>query len=142
MTLVYNITNSYGVLTSDCKAFLLGMNEDLTIKFEGTKIDKCFVLLECAGNSNKFSAENLNEIVVPKDLLAEGTLKVKVFQFNRTKVKTITCEPISIISEDEGFKGNSAFEDMEARVKELEEKVDKLMPLLKDVEGLYSALEQ
>jgi len=142
MKLVYEIKNNNGMLRDDCKAFVLGTDEELVIKVEGAAIPKCYVLLTCGEASKKFSVENLDELTIPKDILKEGTLAIKILQFNRTKVKTICLEPITIISEEDGFKGISAFDELEARVKVLEEQVSKLLPLLKDVEGLYSALEQ
>lgn len=142
MKLVYEIKNNNGMLKDECKAFVLGTDEELTIKVEGANIPKCYVLLSCGDASQKFSVENLDELTIPKDILKEGTLNIKILQFNRTKVKTICLEPITIISEEDGFKGVSAFDELEARVKTLEEQVKKLLPLVQDVAALYSALEQ
>lgn len=142
MKVVYEIKNSYGAIKDDCKAFVLGEGEELVVKVEGVQINKCFILLENGEKSAKLSIENLDEFVVPGTLLQPGELKIKVAQFNRTKVRTINLEPITLIAEDEGFAGHSAFDDLKARVEALEKKVDELEPLLKQMSDLYNALEQ
>lgn len=142
MKIVYEVKNSYGAIKDSCKSFVLGAEEGLTIKVEGVSISKCFVYLENGEESCKLAVEKLDEIVVPSALLFAGELKVRIAQFNRTKVKTINCEPITLISEDEGFCGHSAFDDLKARVEALERKVDELEPLLKQMTDLYNALEQ
>lgn len=142
MKVVYEIKNSYGAIKDDCKAFVLGEGEELVVKVEGVQINKCFILLENGEKSAKLSIENLDEFVVPGTLLQPGELKIKVAQFNRTKVRTINLEPITLIAEDEGFAGHSAFDDLKARVETLEAKVNELEPLLKQMSDLYNALEQ
>lgn len=142
MKVVYEIKNSYGAIKDDCKAFVLGEGEELVVKVEGVQINKCFILLENGEKSAKLSIENLDEFVVPGELLQPGELKIKVAQFNRTKVRTINLEPITLINEDEGFTGHATFDDLKARVEALEKKVDELEPLLKQMSDLYNALEQ
>lgn len=142
MKVVYEIKNSYGAIKDDCKAFVLGGNEELVVKVEGAQINKCFILLENGDKTKKLSVENLDEFVVPADLLQAGELKIKIAQFNRTKVRTINLESITLIAQDEGFAGHSAFDDLKARVEELEKKVDTLLPLLQEIKELHIALEQ
>lgn len=142
MKVTYEVKNSYGKINDGCKAFQLGTDEDLVIKVEGVQISRCFVYLENGEPNKKIAIENLDEFTVPKDLLKEGELNIKIAQFNRTKVKTINLEPITLISEDEGFEGHSAFDELKARVQVLEEQVKTLLPLLNEMRDIQEALEQ
>ena len=142
MLVTYEVKNGFGKIKEDCKAFVLGALDGLTLKVEGASIPQCFVYLENGDKQVKFSITNLNEIEVPSELLVAGEIKFTIAQFTRTKVKTINCEPITLISEDEGLSGSSAFDDLKARVETLESQVASLLPLLQEMSELHEALEQ
>lgn len=142
MIVTYEIKNGVGEIKEDCKAFILGAVDGLTLKVEGATIPQCFVYLENGDKQVKFSVTNLDEITVPSELLVAGEIKFTIAQFTRTKVKTINCEPITLVSEDEGLSGSSAFDSLKARVETLEAQVNSLLPLLKEMNELHQALEQ
>lgn len=142
MIVTYEIKNGVGKIKEDCKAFVLGAVDGLTLKVEGANIPQCFVYLENGDKQVKFSVTNLDEITVPSELLVAGEIKFTIAQFTRTKVKTINCEPITLISEDEGLSGSSAFDSLKARVETLEAQVNSLLPLLNEMNELHQALEQ
>lgn len=142
MIVTYEIKNGVGEIKEDCKAFVLGAVDGLTLKVEGATIPQCFVYLENGDKQVKFSVTNLDEITVPSELLVAGEIKFTIAQFTRTKVKTINCEPITLVSEDEGLSGSSAFDSLKARVETLEAQVNSLLPLLKEMNELHQALEQ
>ena len=142
MIVTYEIKNGVGEIKQDCKAFVLGAVDGLTLKVEGATIPQCFVYLENGDKQVKFSVANLDEITVPSELLVAGEIKFTIAQFTRTKVKTINCEPITLVSEDEGLSGSSAFDSLKARVETLEAQVNSLLPLLKEMNELHQALEQ
>lgn len=142
MIVTYEIKNGVGEIKEDCKAFVLGAVDGLTLKVEGATIPQCFVYLENGDKQVKFSVTNLDEITVPSELLVAGEIKFTIAQFTRTKVKTINCEPITLVSEDEGLSGSSAFDSLKARVETLEAQVNSLLPLLNEMNELHQALEQ
>lgn len=142
MIVKYEVKNGVGEIKEDCKAFVLGAVDGLTLKVEGAVIPQCFVYLENGDKQVKFSVTNLDEITVPSELLVAGEIKFTIAQFTRTKVKTINCEPITLVSEDEGLSGSSAFDSLKARVETLEAQVNSLLPLLKEMNELHQALEQ
>ena len=142
MIVTYEIKNGVGEIKEDCKAFVLGAVDGLTLKVEGATIPQCFVYLENGDKKVKFSITNLDEITVPGELLVPGEIKFTIAQFTRTKVKTINCEPITLVSEDEGLSGSSAFDSLKARVETLEAQVNSLLPLLNEMNELHQALEQ
>lgn len=142
MILNYEVRNSYAKLKDDCKAFMLDIGEKLIINVEGIEINKCFVYFDNGKESTQFVLPKLESFEVPDFMLVAGELQIRVAQFNRTKVRSLTFEPITIVAKDTGFEGHTAFDDLKARVETLEAQVNSLLPLLNEMNELHRALEQ